>query len=139
MKIILAFLMIAHGLIVAAQAGGSFRPVGGVANPAWLNWWPSGLGQSWLLAGIEHSLPVRLGGVVWLAAGLALVAAGLGLLDILVPFGRWRSLALAGSFLSLAMLLVYLHPFYLIGLASSAALLAALAWKGWTVLQRLGL
>ncbi len=138
MKVLLAVLMIAHGLIVAAQASGSFRPVGGVANPAWLSWWPSGLGQSWLLAGIEQSLPVRLGGVVWLAAGMALVAAGLGLLGVAVPFERWRSLALAGSALSLAMLLIYLHPFYLIGLGSSAALLAALIWKGWPVLQRLG-
>ncbi len=139
MKIIIAVLLIVHGLIVAGQSSASFHPTGGVQNPAWLNWWPAGLGQSWLLSGVETTLVVRFGGLVWLAAGLALIASGLALLKLLIPFEHWRVLALTGAILSLAMLLLYLHPFYVIGIASSAVLLAALFFKNWTILKAFGL
>ena len=65
----------------------------------------------------------------------ALIAAGLGLLGVLVPSGLCQALALAGGGLSLFMLLVYLHPFYAAGILSSALLLAALLSARWTVLQ----
>lgn len=128
MKILIAILLIVHGLIVAAQSSSSFNPVGGVRNPAWLSWWPAGLGQSWLLSalGIEHSLLARAGGLLWLAAGLALAAAGLGLLGWIVPPAWWRPLALAGAGISLALLAVYLHPFYAVGIGASAILLVAI-------------
>jgi hypothetical protein len=54
MKILIAVLLIVHGLIVAGQSSGSFNPVGGVKNPAWLSWWPANLGQSWLLIAIQR-------------------------------------------------------------------------------------
>jgi len=137
MQTLVAILLIVHGFITAAQAGGSFSPRGGMTNPGWLAWWPSGLGQSWIWSGLgmEHSLLARAGGVLWLAAGAALIAAGLGLLGVIVPAGLWRSLALAGGGLSLLMLLVYLHPFYAAGILSSALLLAALLSARWPVLQ----
>lgn len=137
MQTLVAILLIVHGFITAAQSGGSFRPSGGIANPGWLAWWPGGLGQSWIWSGLgmEHSLLARAGGILWLAAGAALIAAGLGLLGVLVPSGLWLALALAGGGLSLFMLLVYLHPFYAAGILSSALLLAALLSARWTVLQ----
>lgn len=137
MQTFVAILLIVHGLITAAQSSGSFQPSAGIANPTWLAWWPTGLGQSWVWSGIgiEHSLLARAGGILWLAAGAALVAAGLGLLGVLIPTNLWRSLALAGAGLSLVMLLVYLHPFYGIGILSSALLLAALLSTRWTVLH----
>jgi len=141
MKILFAVLLIVHGLIVAGQSSGSFHPVGGVKNPSWLAWWPGNLGQSWLFStlGVERSPVVRAGGVIWLAAGAALVAAGLGVLGFVVPSSGWRSFALAGGALSLVMLAVYLHPLYVAGIGSSIALVAALLSDGWPLLERLGL
>jgi hypothetical protein len=141
MKLIIAVLLILHGLIVAGQASGSFSPTGGVQNPAWLNWWPVNLGQSWLLStlGIEQTLLARMGGILWLVAGAALVTAGLGVLGFVVPPAGWRSLALFGAVISLVMLAVYLHPFYGIGIGASVVLLAALAGAQWSLLTRLGL
>jgi hypothetical protein len=140
MQIILAILLFVHGFIVAAQSSGSFKPTSGLANPAWLNWWPANLGQSWLLipTGAEQSLLARAGGVIWLAAGLALIAAGLGVLGFLIPTNWWRSLALFGAAASLLMLVIYLHPFYGIGIGASLILLAALLIKQWTVLAQIG-
>ena len=43
MKILIAVLLIIHGLIVASQSSGSFNPGAGVANPSWLNWFPVNL------------------------------------------------------------------------------------------------
>lgn len=141
MKILIAVLLIVHGLIVAFQSSGSFTPVGGVKNPGWLNWWPANLGQSWLLTGlgVEQSLVARAGGVLWLVAGVALVAAGLGVLGVIVPSTWWRGLALSGAIISLLMLAIYLHPFYGIGIGASIVLLAALVWEQWPLLERVGL
>ncbi len=140
MKILLGVLLITHGLIVAAQSGGSFNPSGGVPNPTWLSWWPSNLGQSWLLSawGMEQTLAARLGGFVWLAAGTALFTAGLGVLGIIVPTAWWRSLALAGAALSPGMLAVYLHPFYGVGIGGSVILLLVLLGQQPALLQQFG-
>lgn len=80
MKTVIALLFILHGLIVAAQAGGSFKPGVGVINPTWLNWWPTNLGQSWLLSkpGLAGMPAVTLCGVLYQLAGISLIAAGLG-------------------------------------------------------------
>lgn len=141
MKILIAVLLIVHGLIVAGQSSGSFNPIGGLQNPSWLNWWPANLGQSWLLSslGVEQTLIARASGLLWLVAGMALIAAGLGVLEFMVPTTGWRVLALSGAAISLLMLAIYLHPFYGIGIIASVVLLAALLWKQWTLLEGLGL
>lgn len=141
MKILIAVLLTVHGLIVMGQSSGSFNPVGGVKNPVWLSWWPTNLGQSWLLTTLsaEQNPFVKAGGTLWLLAGLALVAAGLGIFGFIVPFTWWRSLAVSGAVISLILLAVYLHPFYGIGVGASALLLVALVWEQWPVLARLGL
>lgn len=138
MKIFVAVLLIIHGFIVAAQSAGSFHPSEGVKNPSWLTWWPVNLGQSWLLSplGLDQTLLARAGGLFWLAAGIALAAAGLALLGILVPPGWWPNLALAGAIISLIMLVLYLHPFYGIGLAASIFLLVLLLWGRSPILER---
>jgi hypothetical protein len=141
MKILIAVLLIVHGLIVAGQSSGSFNPMGGLQNPTWLNWWPANLGQSWLLSslGVERTLIARGGGLLWLVAGMALVTAGLGVLGLMVPTTWWRVLGLSGAAISLLMLAIYLHPFYGIGIGASIVLLSALLWKQWTLLEGLGL
>jgi hypothetical protein len=48
-------------------------------------------------------------------------------------------LALTGAVISLVMLIIYLHPFYGIGIGASIVLLAALVWEQWPLLDRLGL
>ncbi len=140
MKLLIACLLIVHGLIVAAQSAGSFVSGSPVANPAWLRWWPTAFGESWLLVGLraEGTIVEVLGGVIWLAGGLALIAAGLGVLGFVVAPAWWRMLALAGGAASLAMLLLYFHPFFGLGIAVSAAILASLLWADWPLLGQLG-
>ena len=136
MKLLIAVLLIIHGLIVAGQAAGSFGSTipKELQNPAFVSWWPINMGRSWLFSwlGLENALIVyRLGGLFWLAGGTALVAAGLGALGFLVPTDLWRELAVGGAAISLFMLLIYFHPITIIGTASSLAVLIALLWAKW--------
>jgi hypothetical protein len=129
MKILIGVLLIAHGLIVAGQA----IPDAWIQNPAWLHWWPTALGQSWFLHALrlERAPWTWLAAGAWLVGGMLLVAAGLAALGVVAPRELWRSLAIAGAAVSLAMMLAYLHPFMMIGLALSAGILIALGWATW--------
>ena len=136
MKLLISILLILHGLIVAGQAAGSFGSTipGELQNPSFVSWWPINMGRSWLFSwlGLEKSLIVyRIGGLFWLAGGIALVAAGLGVLGFVVPIDWWRELAVGGAAISLFMLIVYFHPITIIGTASSLAVLIALLWAKW--------
>jgi hypothetical protein len=136
MKILISILLIVHGLIVAGQA----MPGIGIQNPAWLRWWPTALGQSWLLHALrlEQAPWTWLAAGAWLVGGVLLIAAGLAVLGVGVPRELWRSLAIAGAAVSLAMLLAYLHPFTTIGLALSAGILIASGWATWPLQHLIG-
>jgi hypothetical protein len=136
MKLLIGILLILHGLIVAGQSAGSFGSVipNQIQNPSFLSWWPISMGRSWLFSwlGLERTLVIyRIGGLLWLAGGIALVAAGLGVLGFVIPVDWWRDLAIAGAAISLFMLAVYFHPITIIGTASSLAVLIALLWAKW--------
>jgi hypothetical protein len=136
MKLLISVLLILHGLIVVGQAAGSFGSTipNELQNPSFVSWWPINMGRSWLFSwlGLERTLAVyRIGGLLWLVGGIALIAAGLGVLGFIVPTDWWRELAIGGAAISLFMLAVYLHPITIIGTASSLAVLVALLWAKW--------
>ena len=136
MKLLISVLLILHGLIVAGQSAGSFGSTipNELQNPSFVSWWPINMGRSWLFSGLglNRTLAVyRIGGLLWLAGGIALVAAGLGVLGWIVPTDWWRSLAIGGGAISLFMLAIYFHPILIIGTASSLAVLIALLWAKW--------
>ncbi len=128
MNTILFAILIVHGLITTAIALGSFRPGEPILNPSWLDWWPTNLGESWLVSGLRlpDTLFSPLFALGWLAGGLLLIASGLALFDILLPQELWRQLAILGSAISLVMLVLYLHPLYVLGITLSAGILIAL-------------
>ena len=136
MKFLIGVLLIIHGFIVAGQATGSYGSTTPreLQNPSFVSWWPINMGRSWLLAwlGLEKTLiTYRIGGLLWLAGGITLVAAGLGVLGWIIPPDWWRSLAMIGAAISLFMLIIYFHPITIIGTASSLAVLVALLWAKW--------
>lgn len=136
MKLLIAAVLIMHGLIVAAQSSGRFgsTPPSELQNPAWVSWWPTNMARSWLfsLLGLERApITTWIVGLLWLAGGIALVAAGLGVLGFAIPTDRWPSLAIAGAAISLFMLVVYLHPITIIGTGLSIAILIVLIGTDW--------
>ncbi|HSL45399.1 MAG TPA: hypothetical protein VK897_18340 [Anaerolineales bacterium] len=136
MKLLISALLIIHGLIVAAQSSGSFGSTipSELQNPSFVSWWPINMGRSWLFSwlGLERTLTVyRIGGLLWLVGGIALVAAGLGVLGFIIPADWWRGLAIGGAAVSLFMLALYFHPIMIVGTAASLAVLIALLWLQW--------
>jgi hypothetical protein len=125
---ILGVVLVAHGLITTMIGFGSMSAPGSAAlpNPTWLGWWPGTLGRSWALDTLNlGSGPALIGGLLWLAAGLALVGAGLGWLGVPVVSNQWQMLALVGAILGVAALALYFHPFYIVAMVINVVILVS--------------
>jgi hypothetical protein len=129
-QVLVAGFLVAHGLITSLiGAGGIASPTSpALTMPSWLGWWPGPFGRSWLFdaVGLGPGALV-VGSLVWLAAGLALVGAGLGWLGIPGLSAAWQSLALAGALVGLASLALYFHPFYLVAIVIDVAIVVLIS------------
>jgi hypothetical protein len=95
--------------------------------PSWFSWWPGPFGRSWLFDALDLGTGAAvLGGLVWLVAGVALVAAGLGWLGVPGVRDLWQTLAFAGAALGLLALAVYFHPIYLVAVVIDLAVVVLL-------------
>ena len=79
---------------------------------------------------------------LWLLAGLGFVAAGLGILGVLVPVELWRMLSIVSAALSLAVAVLFLgggmnQPLFN-ALAMDAVILVALLIFGWPPQRLIG-
>jgi hypothetical protein len=90
---------------------------GNIPNPEWLRWWPTQIGQSWI-PGLGWP-----GALIWLVAGLLLLGAGLGFFGFLIPVGWWIPLAITGAIIGLVALVLYFHPYYIVGVLLNAGIL----------------
>jgi general stress protein CsbA len=126
---VVGIVLVAHGLITTMIGFGSMSSPTAAAmpTPSWLGWWPGTLGRSWAFDALNlGSGPALIGGLLWLAAGLALVGAGLGWLGVSVVSNQWQALALVGAVLGLAALALYFHPFYLVAIVIDVVILVSL-------------
>jgi hypothetical protein len=78
--------------------------------------------------GIENRIVFGLIGLLWLAAMIFFVAAGFGLLGIVVPRDWWRGLAIAGAVVELPVLVLFFHPLYVPATLINAGIIVALYW-----------
>jgi hypothetical protein len=132
---VVAGLFLVHGLITIGSGLGAVVDGGrkawadpGLANTAWLSWWPTNLGRSWLVD-VAQLGPTgyAVGGLIWLASGVAFAVAGLGLLGVPGLKGVWQPLALAGGGFGIAAVALFLHPWYAIALLINLTVLATRA------------
>jgi len=124
MSIVFGILIAIHGLITLAI--GSVA-VGGAPTPPEMSrlpgaaWYPVPLGDSWLLQGTF----TRIGGVLWVVAGLGLVATAASILGIVIPTSAWRPIGLVSASAGLVAVVVFFHPYYAIAIAVDVAIIAA--------------
>lgn len=105
------------------------RPPATAGGPAW----PFELGRSWILTplGVQPDLTRVLGLalVALTVGGFALAAlAALGLL----PAGFWPPAAATGAIASVALLLLFFHPWLVLGIAIDLGLLWAVLVVSWS-------
>lgn len=126
---VLGGFLVAHGLITTmiGVVGVTKPDAPALTLPSWFSWWPGPFGRSWLLDAFNlGSGAAVVGGLVWLVAGLALVAAGLGWLGVPAVRDQWQTLAFVGAAVGLLALAVYFHPIYLVAVVIDLALVVLL-------------
>jgi len=129
-QVLVAGFVVAHGLITAMIGiGGVSKPdAPALAMPAWLGWWPGPFGRSWLIDALHLGSGASVvGSGLWLVAGLALVAAGLGWLGVPALSGVWQPLALGGAAVGLVALALFFHPFYLAAVLINVAIVVLIS------------
>ena len=121
--------LVLHGLITSFIGFGAVTSPSGapLAMPAWMAWWPGPFGRSWAFEalGLGGGASV-VGGLVWLAAGLALIGGGLGWLGIGPLVEARYALLVGGAALGLLALALYFHPFYLAAVLINLAIVGLL-------------
>lgn len=114
---VLGGVLVVHGLITTMIGVGAVTNPNSPAMtlPSWFSWWSGPFGRSWLFDGLNLGAGASvLGGLVWLVAGVALVAAGLGWLGVPGVRDLWQTLAFLGAALGLLAVALYFHPLYLV-------------------------
>lgn len=129
MQILVGGVLVAHGVITSAIGFGAVTnsAAPSFALPSWLAWWPGAFGRSWLFDAVGLGTGAAIvGGLVWLASGLALVAGGLGWLGV-APMEELRHVLLvSGAALGLVAIALYFHPLYVAALLINVAIVALL-------------
>ncbi len=127
MKLILAAFFAAHGLIHLSYLSPAPRTAGGPE-------WPFEMARSWLVTGLGLDADVvRPLGTVLVVATVALLAgAALATVGWGIPTSAWAILATLGAVTSAATLLVFFHPWIVLGLLIDAAILWFAVVAGWT-------
>ena len=127
LKTIVAIFLILHGVThsIMAMVPSPNTPDVGFAT------FFSGIG-SWLFTGFSESASKTTATVLSVIATIGFIAAGLALFGILVPFDWWRVLAIASAVASLLLVVVFWHPYLIVGLLIDAAVLVTLIFTDWS-------
>lgn len=125
---LLALAVAVHGVVtLVIGAGAVTRPdADALATPPWMSWWPGPFGRSWLVDALHLGTTGSVvSGLLWCAAGVGLVAAGLALAGVpaLAAIPSWLLPVAAG--IGLLALATTFHPFYLLAVAINVALVLA--------------
>ena len=125
--LLVAGFLVAHALIHASYL--SPRPPATAGGPEW----PFELGRSWLLSGLGTTvIAARVIGITLIAltiVGFAIAAsAAVGI----APASLWRPGVAIGALASVATLLLFFHPWLVLGLAIDLVLLWGVVVARWS-------
>ena len=127
MKLLVAAFLVGHALIhVSYLTPAPPRTAGGPE-------WPFEMARSWLVTGIglDPGLVRPLGTALVVVATAMFVAAALATMSWAVPAAWWPALTIGGAVASLLTLMLFFHPWLVLGIAIDAVLLWAVLVAGW--------
>jgi hypothetical protein len=126
-KLLLAGFLAAHGLIHASFL--SPAPPATASGPPW----PFDMAKSWLVtrAGLATGPASIIGTVLVALTVIGFGLAALGAAGWIVPAELWRPLIVGSVAASALLLLLFFHPFLLLGFVIDAAILWAVFVMSW--------
>lgn len=136
LKSLFALFLIAHGLVHAGLAAAP-NPNDTDSKPGAFFTSPD---RSWLLRrfGLNPSIVQWIGIILVAIATLGFVLAGLGVFGVAGLAAVWRTVTVISAILSLVLLILFWHPWLIVGVLIDAGLLVALLWRNWSVADLIG-
>jgi hypothetical protein len=136
LKILYAVFLIAHGLV---HAGLAAAPVTNDPDPKPGAFFTASV-RSWLLPRMGLGAPaVQWIGILLVAlATLGFILAGLGVLGLPGLSAAWRTIAVVSACISLLLLVLFWHPWLIVGVLIDIVLLITLLWADWPTIDMIG-
>ena len=129
LMIALAIFLIAHGLVHAGLAAAP-NPYDTDAKPGAFFTSPE---RSWLLLrlGLRPAAVQWIGIILVALATLGFVLAGFGVFGVSGLTTIWRTVAVFSSCVSLLLLVLFWHPWLIVGILIDVGILITLLWTKW--------
>ena len=136
MKIIITLFLIAHGLVHTGLASAP-NPNDPDAKPG--SFFTS-ISRSWLLPqlGLNEAAVKWMGIILVALATLGFVLAGLGVFGVPGLSEIWRTVAVVSAGVSLLLLVLFWHPWLIVGVLIDISILIALLWAKWPSVDLIG-
>ncbi len=136
LKTILALFLIAYGLVPAGLAAAP-NPNDPDEKPGAFF---TSISRSWLLPrfGLNASAVQWIGIILVALATLGFVLAGLGVFGVSGLTAVWRTVAVVSFGVSLMLLVLFWHPWLVVGVLLDVGLLIALLWAKWPPVDLIG-
>jgi len=136
MRIIIALFLIAHGLVHAGLAAAP-NPNDPDAKPGAFFTSPD---RSWLLPklGLNPSSIQWIGITLVALATLGFVLAGLGVFGVPGLAEIWRIMAVISAVASLLLLVLFWHPWIIVGVLIDIVIIISLVWADWPTAELIG-
>ena len=96
--------------------------------------------RSWLLPQLRlNAAAVQWIGIILVAlATLSFVLAGMGIFGVSGLTAVWRTVAVVSACVSLLLLVLFWHPWLIVGVLIDVGLLIALLWAKWPSIELIG-
>ena len=129
--IIVALFLIAHGFVHASLSWVPLPKPGAMQTPFLPSWTRSEVSPTWPISklGFPDSVIRTLGWILWLAVTALFVLAGLGLFGLPLLSTLWPKLATLGAILSIVLVALYWHPWYIAAPILDLLILAGVYFK----------
>lgn len=127
MKLLVAAFLVGHALIhVSYLTPAPPRTAGGPE-------WPFEMARSWLVTGVglDPGLVRPLGTALVIVTSAMFVAAALATMSWVVPAAWWPAVTVGGAVASLMTLVLFFHPWLVLGIGIDAVLIGAVLIAGW--------
>lgn len=132
LRVIIAFFLIAHGLIYYSLTTVPLPKPGELRTPYWPSLKREAIDTQWLAArlGLGSGMVRTVGWMMVLVATVGFVLVGLGVLGVPGLKFIWQPVAVIAAVDSLLLFAFYWHSWYVVGAAINVAVLLAI-WQSW--------